>query len=220
MWTNGGSLLHKSNRADCVRAPEQASAAGSALGTGQVPVPQGDLHPRAYECGSRLAVQTSCDTWGVETPPEVVSQIWERFYETEVDLFASQETAQCPLYFSLTPPAPLGLDAMAHRWPRRGLYAFPPIALLPGVLAKVRQQGSRLLLIAPRWPTRIWFSDLISLLDGSPWVIPVRRDLLSQAQGTVFHPRPELWNLHVWPLRGPTERCWASAQRSSDYFKR
>ncbi len=134
--------------------------------------------------------------------PEVVSQIWERFYEAEVDLFASQETAQCPLYFSLTPPAPLGLDAMANTWPRRGLYAFPPIALLPGVLAKVRQQESRLLLIAPRWPTRIWFSDLISLLDGSPWAIPVRRDLLSQAQGTVFHPRPEIWNLHVWPLRG------------------
>ncbi len=29
--------------------------------------------------------------------PEVVSQIWERFYEAEVELFASQETAQCPL---------------------------------------------------------------------------------------------------------------------------
>ncbi len=60
--------------------------------------------------------------------PEVVSQIWKRFYEAEVDLFASQETAQCSLYFSLTPPAPLGLDAMAHMWPRRGLYAFPLIA--------------------------------------------------------------------------------------------
>ncbi len=61
--------------------------------------------------------------------PEVVSQIWERFYEAEVDLFASQETAQCPLYFSLTPPAPLGLDAMANMWPRRGLYGdagLPP----------------------------------------------------------------------------------------------
>ncbi len=74
--------------------------------------------------------------------PEVVSQIWERFYEAEVDLFASQETAKCPFYFSLTPSAPLGLDAMAHTWPRQGLYAFTPIALLPGVLANVRQQGS------------------------------------------------------------------------------
>lgn len=29
--------------------------------------------------------------------PDVVSQIWERFYEADVDLFASQETVQYPL---------------------------------------------------------------------------------------------------------------------------
>ncbi len=66
---HGGSLLHKSPGRTAFAPPEQTSAAGSALGTGQVPVPQGDLHPQAYECGCRLAVQTSCDTWGMETPP-------------------------------------------------------------------------------------------------------------------------------------------------------
>ena len=71
--------------------------------------------------------------------PDVVKQIWTRFYEAEVDLFASQQTAQCPLYFSLSHPAPLGLDAMAHSWPKMCLYAFPPVALLPRVLASVRQ---------------------------------------------------------------------------------
>ncbi|KAL0191700.1 hypothetical protein M9458_014398, partial [Cirrhinus mrigala] len=45
------------------------------------------------------------------------------------------------------------------------LYTFPPIAL-------VRRDGVRLLLVAPYWPARAWFSDLISLLDGSPWEIP------------------------------------------------
>ncbi|XP_039534067.1 integrin alpha-9-like [Pimephales promelas] len=35
----------------------------------------------------------------------------------------------------------------------------------------------------PRWPTRVWFADLISLLEGPPLEIPVRRDLLSQADG-------------------------------------
>ncbi|XP_073721072.1 uncharacterized protein [Misgurnus anguillicaudatus] len=134
--------------------------------------------------------------------PDIVSQIWTRFYRAEVDLFASFQTAQCPLYFSLSPPAPLGLDAMAHTWPNKRLYAFPPVALLPQVLARVRQQGSCLLLIAPRWPNRVWFSEMISLLNGSPWAIPERRDLLSQAGGTIFHPRPDLWNLHVWPLKG------------------
>ncbi|KAL0170932.1 hypothetical protein M9458_035528, partial [Cirrhinus mrigala] len=39
---------------------------------------------------------------------------------------------------------------------------------------------------------RGWFSDLISLLSGSSWEIPVRRDLLSQAGGTILHPRPKV----------------------------
>ncbi len=49
------------------------------------------------------------------------------------------------------------------------------------------QQGSCFLLIAPRWPTRVWFSDLISFLEAL-WVIPIGRDVLSQAQETSFHP--------------------------------
>ncbi len=134
--------------------------------------------------------------------PEVVKQIWRVFGQAQVDLFATHQTSHCPLWYSLTHPAPLGLDAMVQTWPRLRLYAFPPIALLPGVLERVRRDGVRLLLVAPFWPGRVWFSDLISLLDGSPWEIPVRRDLLSQAEGMIFHPRLELWKLWAWPLRG------------------
>ncbi|GAA6064854.1 uncharacterized protein LOC113526632, partial [Tachysurus ichikawai] len=79
---------------------------------------------------------------------------------------------------------------------------FPPIALLPGVLERVRRDGVRLLLVAPRWPGKPWFADLVSLLEGPPWEIPPRRDLLSQAGGTLVHPRPQLWRLWLWPLRG------------------
>ncbi len=109
----------------------------------------------------------------------------------EVDLFTSRETTHCPLWFSLMHPAPLGLDAMVQTWPRLRLYAFPPIALLPGVLERVRKDGSiagshSLLLVAPFWPARVWFSDIMSLLAGQPWQIPLRRDLLSQAGGTIF----------------------------------
>ncbi len=91
---------------------------------------------------------------------------------------------------------------MVQTWPRLHLYAFPPIALLPRVLERVCRDRVWLLLVAPFWPGRVWFSDLISLLDGSPWEIPIRRDLLSQAGGTLVHPQPELWKLWVWPLRG------------------
>ncbi len=133
---------------------------------------------------------------------QVVKQIWRVFGQAQVDLFATRETSQCPLWYCLTHPVPLGLDAMVQTWPRLHLYAFPPIALLPGVLERVRRDGVRLLLLAPFWLGRVWFSDLISLLDGSAWEIPVRRDLLSQTRGTLVHPRPKLWRLWVWPLRG------------------
>ncbi len=42
--------------------------------------------------------------------------------------------------------------------------------------------------ITPFWLGREWFSDQISLLYGSPWGIPIRRNLLLQAEGMIFHP--------------------------------
>ncbi|XP_067233771.1 uncharacterized protein [Chanodichthys erythropterus] len=134
--------------------------------------------------------------------PEVVELIWEKFGRAQVDLFASKETSHCPLWFSLTHPAPLGLDAMVQTWLRLRLYAFPPIALLPGVLERVRRDGVHLILVAPFWPARVWFTDLVSLLEDSPMEIPVRQDLLSQLGGAIVHPRPEIWKLWAWPLRG------------------
>ncbi len=43
---------------------------------------------------------------------------------------------------------------------------------------------------------------VIPAAESSPWPIPLRRDLLSQANGTIWPPQPELWALHVWPLDG------------------
>ncbi len=121
--------------------------------------------------------------------PQVVNLIWQRFGRAEVDLFASSTTAHCPLWFSLSPPLLLGLDALAHEWPRTSLYAFPPIWLLPVILLRVRSDSvEHLLLVAPWWPTQSWFSDLVSLSIGPPWEIPLRQDLLTQARETIWHP--------------------------------
>ncbi len=131
---------------------------------------------------------------------QTVSQIWDLFGKAEVDLFASQESSQCPLWFSLNFPTTLGIDAFAHPWPNVSLYA--PIKLIPAVLCRVKVSGARLLLIAPFWPSQTWFSALTPLLYRPPWEIPIRRDLLSQLQGKIWHPQPELWKLWVWAL-GP-----------------
>ncbi len=131
-----------------------------------------------------------------------ISQIWDLFGKAEVDLFASQESSQCPLWFSLSSPTTLGIDAFAHPWPNVMLYAFPPIKLIPAVLCRVKVSSARLLLIAPFWPSQTWFSELTPLLYRSPWKIPIRQDLLSQLQSRIWHPQPELWKLWVWPIQG------------------
>ena len=50
--------------------------------------------------------------------PRVVQQLWARFGGAQVDLFASQETADCPGWFSrASPPGPRGLDTLTRDWP-------------------------------------------------------------------------------------------------------
>ena len=144
------------------------------------------------------------DPGGWRLHPQVVAEIWFRYGRAEVDLFASQESTHCPLFFSLGKDnPPLGVDALAHPWPRVLLYAFPPFVLLPALLQRVRSEEMRLVLVAPCWPHMTWFSDIPPLLDGTPWELPVRRDLLSQAQGALVHSFPQGLKLWAWPLRGP-----------------
>ncbi len=134
--------------------------------------------------------------------PQAVQLIWGRFGAAQVDLFASPETTHCQEFYSLT-EATLGTDALAHSWPR-GLrkYAFPPVSLLAQTLCKIREDEEQVLLVAPYWPNRTWFPELMLLATGPPWPIPLRKDLLSQRRGTLWHPRPDLWKLHVWSLDG------------------
>ncbi len=137
--------------------------------------------------------------------PEVVQLIWRRFGDAQVDLFASPDTSHCHLFYSLS-EGTLGTDALAHSWPR-GLrkYAFPPVSLLAQTLCKVREDEEQVLLVAPYWPNRTWFPELVLLATAPPWQIPLRRDLLSQRGGTLWHPRPYLWSLHVWSAANPVE---------------
>lgn len=122
-----------------------------------------------------------------------------------MDLFASEESTHCRLWYSwMEASSPLGQDALAHDWPPTLLYAFPPLPLLLPTLHRVLQQGHSLLLVAPFWPGRPWFPLLRRLCRSLPWHLPVRRDLLSQLAGQIWHPDPSRLNLCVWPLQGPS----------------
>ena len=128
--------------------------------------------------------------------PQTVQLLWETFGRAQVDLFASHENAHCPKFFSKSK------DALAHVWPRCPLYAFPPVSLLPQVLERIRENGCPVLLVAPLWTNQTWFPVLMQLTSAAPWPVPLRRDLLSQAEGSIWHPRPDLWSLHAWAING------------------
>ncbi len=87
--------------------------------------------------------------------PQVVQKIWKTFGKAEVDLFASKVNSHCPTYYS---------KDRAHDWPNLLLYAFPPIALLPQVVRRIREQGHKVLLVAPLWRYQPWLSKLTQLL--------------------------------------------------------
>ncbi len=94
--------------------------------------------------------------------PQVVQKIWKTFGKAEVDLFASKDNSHCPTYYSKD------RDALAHDWPNLLLYAFPPIALLPQVVRRIREQGHKVLLVAPLWRNQPWLSELTQLLTAAP----------------------------------------------------
>lgn len=137
--------------------------------------------------------------------PELVTQIWSRFGQAKVDLFAARENALCALWFSLRARdnPPLGVDAFAHRpWPRMLLYAFPPVPLIPRFLDRVQEERLSAILIAPGRTGASWFPCLQRLISGRPWELPWRMDALSQAEG-VIRTYPVIGQrLWVWPLNG------------------
>ncbi len=94
--------------------------------------------------------------------PFTVQRIWEIFGKARVDLFASKDNSHCPIFFIRS------MDALAHEWPSLPLYASSPVALLPQVLRRVREQWHKLILIAPLWRNQPWVSELFQLRGRSP----------------------------------------------------
>ncbi|KAL0161326.1 hypothetical protein M9458_045051, partial [Cirrhinus mrigala] len=54
--------------------------------------------------------------------------------------------------------------------------------LLAQTLCKIREVEEQVLLVAPYWPTRTWFPELISLAAAPPWKIPLSFFLRGWAQ--------------------------------------
>ncbi len=176
-------FVHKSPGRHSLQGFVQASNESTDMGELSPSLHQSNAHPRSPEPRGGHAFEKEDPSRGVGVAPRVGSDDLELLQESEGGSIRHEWECALPIVLLLVSlPAGRGRTHIALA---SSLYAFPPIKILP--------------LVPPNQP---WFPDLTELLVAPPWPIPVRKDMLSQADGSVWHSNPELWSLHVWLLQG------------------
>ena len=134
--------------------------------------------------------------------PEVTKEMFRLLGTPTLDLFATRLNKKLPLFCSLVPdPEAVMEDAFMHPWDGLEVYAFPPFALVRRVLNRLmRSAACTMILVAPLWPHREWFADLLPLLVAQPLKLPQWPRLLKQPLCSVFHTSVHVLNLHAWRL--------------------
>ena len=150
---------------------------------------------------------------------EVVDHLVHK-WPAVIDLFATSLTARLPVYFSPASDSwAEGTDALLQPWDNLQAYAFPPIAIIRRVLVKLRSsRNCELTLIAPFWPQREWFPDLLELLSDVPIALSSRKDLLRQPHFHRFHQNLPMLQLTAWRLSSDLPVRPASLLRWLDNF--
>ena len=129
---------------------------------------------------------------------EVVDELGKKWPAT-VDLFATSFNYRLPVYFSpLNGPIATGMDAFLQSWDGLQAYAFPPFALKRNVLNKLwSYRGMFLTLVAPQWPQKECYPELLKLSVEPPVTLPVCPDLLRQPHVHLFHQHLHVLHLHT-----------------------
>ena len=135
-----------------------------------------------------------------------------KLWPVQIDLFATSDNRCCLIYFSpFHDPMSAGTDAFLQSWDGLQAYAFPPVAIIPRVLAKLRAStGTELTLVAPHWAQRPWFSDLLQLSLAPPVVLPSRQDLLRLPRSRHLYPDLPRLRLPAWCLSSDLPELLAS----------
>ena len=125
-----------------------------------------------------------------------------RRWPVMLDLFATSSNHRCTPYFtSYHDPVALGTDALLQNWDGRQAYTFPPWVMIPLVLGKLRtSSGVLMTLVAPFWPQRPWFPDLLELVVDRLVALPLCHDLLRQPHFHRHHLGIHRLSLHAWQL--------------------
>ncbi len=197
-----GGLVHQPAGRYTITPHVTARPPSSPLESHAVQVTARCSHPgEAQSCGRR-ALTTALIPRRVATPSR----------DDPADLESIRGSSGRPVCFPRVLPLPAVL--LSDQGPPRHRRTGTQLALVltqvcvspsePTRTDTVQAQGGRGAGPAGRAP--LAHPDLVSrthsLVTAPPWRIFLRKELLSQGLGTIWHPRPDLWNLHVWLLDG------------------
>ena len=177
----------------CLRKEGGTRSPPQHLGSGDLALDGVPLHPPGSTVPSRLRHRPSRRPVSPSPAPtyRVVSQMTvflslRRLWPVQIDLFATSANHRYSIYFSpFRDPRSAGKDAFLQSWDGLQASAFPPVAVIPRVLAKLRaSEGTELTLVTPHWAQRPWFSTLVQLSLAPPVFLMSRPDLLSWPPGS------------------------------------
>ncbi len=186
-------VLYQPPRRSAVAPPVQAGAPDPCVVPGRTPLAESSLHPWAPQCGSRHPVEAGADAQGMDASHLGGEADLESVWPGSGGPFCiSGDITMSPLVLSdssgSTGAGCYGTDLAEASY----LHLSPDCR----VLKIFCQDEVQLMLVALFWPGRVWFSDLISLLEGSLGD--------SRQEGAPLtgrgHPFPELWKYSIFQL--------------------
>ena len=134
--------------------------------------------------------------------PQAIRQIFKMWFTPNIDLFATRHNTKCPLFVSPVPDdQAIEVDALSMDLEGMEAYAYPPHQILAKLLQNFQMtRYCKLIVVAPFWPKQPWWPLLNQLARTKPVSLPPWEKLLKQPMSNLFHPNPQVLNLHAWLL--------------------
>ncbi len=198
---HGDGVPHKSSGGFTVAHPGQACTPSSPLVPGQVPFLKGSSRSGNLEPRGRLSVETETQAGRVDVEPS----------DSSPNLGSVWRSGSGPLCFTGVVPMPaLVLPRFpgdtGHRCVRPSVAEHETVRVSTSQAdsgSPMQGEGERCpspthspILALPDLVLRADSSSVLALLGDSDLA-----DLLSQLQGRIWHPQPEIWKLWVLPIQ-------------------
>lgn len=97
--------------------------------------------------------------------------ICTRFGTPSVDLFASRVNRKLEKFCSWGPdPEAWCIDAFSFKWENEFFFIFPPFRLVGRVWRKIVDERTHAVLLAPKWPSQVWFTGVTQSARRIIWI--------------------------------------------------